>query len=925
MPLATKKPRDIVWICIDSLRVDCLRTGGNAQARPNFFDRLFKESVFFSRCLATGQGTLASAFSFFTSLLPSVTGVVSQTANCIVQADPRAVTVTDILRHHGYSTWRYDDMGTYSCQPKSGFDHFEGGYFNLQDTPGLSFDAPRRNAFLARVNQATSPFFLYLHLDYLHEFGGESSPVWSRDRYCELVAAVSREVRDLLGKIARINEAILLVNTDHGVTLDEDWARFEKLHGGNLSEARVRAFAAFRAPGLAPRRIDATISSLDLAPTLLDLVGLPDMKAQGRSLVETMASGVLAPQPAVSQWAAQPQHQHLIGGACPGTIDSIRCSTDAWTVVREGSGEAVVIDPNGEPPGSKAEAEALACLDAVENGPDNPDAVYEARGQALRKRNFSPSVSVLLPVTAADENLRHLRPCLLSLMDQIPLTEILVLDFDATGRAAAAVKEFDDHPFLRRLDVVGQPGDQALDLGLAAARAPYLALASAQYRYTENYLQESLKALRADSQAGLATCNLYQVIRDSRQDYLYLGPDSFYVSHSLWSGGSGSVRNLAPYATGESGEGPPLGECAVFTRQAALEAGGFLPGKNPAAEAIGRMTGMTKRIHLRRPMIVTPGLVACPSLGLAEPQEARPGLSALVPLCGDDALIKSLPLLLRSLADVASDLAEVLVLAPRALSGAASAMLADRAGQGCPARLVCADEPDHNLFNRALREARGDYLAWTRPGELFAPGSLARLVARLRENPTLGMACSDLAGDSDGALAAYRDLWLGARGLTGVVYRSRLHLEAGGFTALPNLAGEWDMLLRLAEVGSMEAVPEAMVFPPRGRGPRPEVPRGALRCVLDRAAWRMNDCIDLMRLYPEVFTETGASQGVELVREHFGWLLQRNHDISALGKEFSVIGPEKYFSPAWKADEREYRQRVVSPFNNVLAPPGRGK
>ncbi|EKO38938.1 MAG: putative hydrolase of alkaline phosphatase superfamily [Solidesulfovibrio magneticus str. Maddingley MBC34] len=306
MPLATKKPRDIVWLCIDSLRVDCLRTGGNAQAHPNFFDRLFKESVFFSRCLATGQGTLASAFSFFTSLLPSVTGVVSQTANCIVQADPRAVTVTDILKHHGYSTWRYDDMGTYSCQPKSGFDHFEGGYFNLQDTPGLSFDAPRRNAFLARVNQATSPLFLYLHLDYLHEFGGESSPVWSRDRYCGLVAAVSREVRDLLGKITRINEAILLVNTDHGVTLDEDWARFEKLHGGNLSEARVRTFAAFRAPGLAPRRIDATISSLDLAPTLLDLVGLPDMKAQGRSLVEAMAGGVLTPQPAVSQWAPSP-------------------------------------------------------------------------------------------------------------------------------------------------------------------------------------------------------------------------------------------------------------------------------------------------------------------------------------------------------------------------------------------------------------------------------------------------------------------------------------------------------------------------------------------------------------------------------------------------------------------------------------------
>lgn len=76
--------------------------------------------------------------------------------------------------------------------------------------------------------------------------------------------------------------AIVVVLADHGESLGED-GRFG--HGDALGDAELRVPLMIRAPGAAPRRVEAPVSLLDVTPTLLELAGAqPLAEAHGSSL-----------------------------------------------------------------------------------------------------------------------------------------------------------------------------------------------------------------------------------------------------------------------------------------------------------------------------------------------------------------------------------------------------------------------------------------------------------------------------------------------------------------------------------------------------------------------------------------------------------------------------------------------------------------
>jgi arylsulfatase A-like enzyme len=68
-------------------------------------------------------------------------------------------------------------------------------------------------------------------------------------------------------------EAIVLLTADHGEGLGEMDRWFS--HGFSTLPSLVHVPFILRAPGLAPARRDETVSHVDIAPTLLDLAGLP--------------------------------------------------------------------------------------------------------------------------------------------------------------------------------------------------------------------------------------------------------------------------------------------------------------------------------------------------------------------------------------------------------------------------------------------------------------------------------------------------------------------------------------------------------------------------------------------------------------------------------------------------------------------------
>jgi arylsulfatase A-like enzyme len=65
---------------------------------------------------------------------------------------------------------------------------------------------------------------------------------------------------------------VLIVTADHGEAFGEHGMQ---LHGADLWEVLLRVPLLIHAPGAAPVRIRAARSAIDLAPTIVDLMGLP--------------------------------------------------------------------------------------------------------------------------------------------------------------------------------------------------------------------------------------------------------------------------------------------------------------------------------------------------------------------------------------------------------------------------------------------------------------------------------------------------------------------------------------------------------------------------------------------------------------------------------------------------------------------------
>jgi len=73
-----------------------------------------------------------------------------------------------------------------------------------------------------------------------------------------------------LGRLGIENKTLVILTADHGEFLGEHGQRG---HGFSLAEPVTRVPLMLRGPGIATQRIETPVSSLDIVPTVLDLVG----------------------------------------------------------------------------------------------------------------------------------------------------------------------------------------------------------------------------------------------------------------------------------------------------------------------------------------------------------------------------------------------------------------------------------------------------------------------------------------------------------------------------------------------------------------------------------------------------------------------------------------------------------------------------
>ncbi len=113
-----------------------------------------------------------------------------------------------------------------------------------------------------------------------HKTEGAALEQYLLDRYDQNLRYLDDQLGALLDRLGP--EVTVVLFADHG---EEFWDHGDFEHGHSLYDELLRVPLILRGPGVPASRITTPVSLLDLAPTVLDLLGLPAQDLPGRSLL----------------------------------------------------------------------------------------------------------------------------------------------------------------------------------------------------------------------------------------------------------------------------------------------------------------------------------------------------------------------------------------------------------------------------------------------------------------------------------------------------------------------------------------------------------------------------------------------------------------------------------------------------------------
>ncbi len=310
--------KGVVLISIDTLRRDHLSLYGYPRRTTPGLDGLAGEAVVYEDAVSTSSWTLPAHASLLTSTVPSVHGATSSK----VALSPSYPGLPRLLRDTGYFT---QAITTHLYLSKEyGFGE---GFDRHRYLPETRAEEVTNQAVHFLEARGDSDFFLFLHYYDPHwhydppapydrafdpKYEGEARGVWwdfkehdassidPRDLhhiqalYDGEILYTDREVERLFQEMKRLGvfeNALVVVTSDHG---EEFLDHGEWEHQKTLYEEQLRIPLLVKLPGSAmgSRRVKGQVSLVDVAPTVLDVLGVEAPETfEGRSLLEAARSG----------------------------------------------------------------------------------------------------------------------------------------------------------------------------------------------------------------------------------------------------------------------------------------------------------------------------------------------------------------------------------------------------------------------------------------------------------------------------------------------------------------------------------------------------------------------------------------------------------------------------------------------------------
>jgi arylsulfatase A-like enzyme len=275
----------IVLLVVDTLRADGLEPYGQAASTSPELRRWAEHGVTFEHVLAQSSWTKVSMASLLTSLWPRTHGVGAPGDGL----GDRARTLAEVLGEAGYATAAVQSNGwlEQSFGFQQGFDRYvfpraEGSARELWASSiwphgDRVIEEARR---LVDGRDPERPFFLYLHFMDVHEYAAPPSHRnFGTDQRGLYLAAISwvdetlGRVREMLERRGLLDDTVLIVASDHGEAFGENGAHG---HAFNVFSPVLRVPLIVKPPFDMPAlRVAAQVRNIDIAPTVLDLAGVP--------------------------------------------------------------------------------------------------------------------------------------------------------------------------------------------------------------------------------------------------------------------------------------------------------------------------------------------------------------------------------------------------------------------------------------------------------------------------------------------------------------------------------------------------------------------------------------------------------------------------------------------------------------------------
>jgi arylsulfatase A-like enzyme len=306
---------NVLLVLVDTLRADHLPCYGYERDTAPSICGLADRSLLFEQVTATSSWTKPSTASLLSGLYAKSHGALSES-----QPLPDDVTILpELLRARGYATHAFSGNGIVG--PDWNFDQGYDGFVQFDDpVEHIRSDTINARAvpFLRGLEE---PFFLFVHYVDPHDpytppeaarhfSRGHPRPTrpkfdafvagyrvgsggieQQRDFYDDEILFNDRSVGELLSVLEErglSDRTVVVVTSDHGEEFFEHGA-FS--HRKQLYEESLRVPLLMRIPSLAVgRRIRQPVSLVDVLPTLLDVLDVPDLeRPQGLDGVSAFA------------------------------------------------------------------------------------------------------------------------------------------------------------------------------------------------------------------------------------------------------------------------------------------------------------------------------------------------------------------------------------------------------------------------------------------------------------------------------------------------------------------------------------------------------------------------------------------------------------------------------------------------------------